>query len=125
MTDLTCPRADCSSPRSCVHTIRETRLTQLHAVLNRRYGVELAKIMPNPRTGLDDETPCLVVSRGTTPSDVIVAVSVDPDSGVFLLAAFTSAAWFEYGDPFQCTERDVLERAAFWCLQFVPETPCT
>jgi hypothetical protein len=98
---------------------RETRLAQLRNYLNQRYGLELARWFDA------DQRAALVVSRGSTDADVLAAVSVDPHRGVFVLEAYTAVAWGVYGDPFQCTERDSLERAAFWCLQFVPETPCT
>lgn len=108
MTDLT-----------VVPPLRETRLAQLRNWLNQRYGLELARWFD------EDQRAALVVSRGMTDADVVVAVSVDPETGVYQLAAYTAVSWGGYGDPFQCTERDALERTAFWCLQFIPETPCT
>lgn len=99
--------------------VRETRLAQLRNYLNQRYGLELARWFDA------DQRAALVVSRGMTDADVVVAASVDPETDVYVLRVFTAVSWATYGDPFQCTERDSLERAAFWSLQFVPETPCT
>lgn len=99
--------------------VRETRLAQLRNYLNQRYGLELARWFDA------DQRAALVVSRAMTDADVVVAVSVDSETGVFRLEAYTAVSWSTYGDPFQCTERDALERAAFWAHQFVPETPCT
>jgi hypothetical protein len=105
---------------------RQFRLSQLGDNLNLRYNAALAKLHEaSPRASLGDgPAPCLVVSRGTTPEDVIVAVSIS-DDGVYVIAAFTSAGWFEYGDPFVTAERDAIQRAAAWILHFIPETPTT
>lgn len=105
---------------------RQFRLSQLGDNLNLRYNAALAKLHEaSPRASLGDgPAPCLVVSRGTTPEDVVVAVSIGAD-GVYVIAAFTSAGWFEYGDPFVSTERDAIQRAAAWILHFIPETPTT
>jgi hypothetical protein len=103
--------------------VRETRLRQLRDHLSARYGLGVATIEPSPRDGLVDQTQCLVIARGRTAADVLVAVSIAPDSGLYVLAAFTVTGWYEYGDPFQCAERDALQRAARWVFQFIPETP--
>lgn len=95
------------------------RLDQLRQHLNDRYGVELAR--PYDR----DHRAAMTVSRWHSVSDVIVAVEVDEATGLFRLTAYTAVAWAEYADPFMCTERDAVQRAAAWCLQYVPETPCT
>lgn len=98
---------------------RETRLQQLRNCLNQRYGLELARWFDADRRA------ALTVSRSTSDSDVMVAASIDPETGVFRLEAYTAIAWATYGDPFQATDRDELTRAVAWVLQYVPETPCT
>lgn len=96
---------------------REVRLSQLRDHLNDRYGVELAHWHD------EDHRAALTVSRGQSISDVIVAVSCDPETPGFQIAVFTSQAWVEYGDPFVSTERDAVERAARFVQQYIPLDP--
>lgn len=95
------------------------RLGQLREHLNDRYGCDLA------RPHLADHRAGLTVSRWHSVSDVVVAVICDETTEVFHIAVYTAVAWAEYKEPFVCTERDAVQRAAAYVLQFVPETPCT
>ena len=118
------------TPAKFVERIHRTNaradLTELAAWLNRRYGLDLAKVATaGPRQGSDDQTPFLEIHRGTTPADVVVAVSLDRSSGhpTYLIAVFTSTAWFELGDPFVVLHELRLTDAAAQIARYLPYVP--
>lgn len=98
-------------------------LGELAGYLNDRYGIDLATVQSD-RSGTS-QTPFLYVGRAQTTDAIAIAVSVDQTAVApyFLIEAYTSQAWAEYGDPFVThTEHDPLAAGRLIWL-FVPPQP--
>lgn len=91
--------------------------------LNTAYRIDLAQVLPDRR--VSNDTQCLVVGRGMSVDDVIVAVSLGHqlDQPTYNCAAFTATAWFEYGDPFVSHPFYDSAAAASWIFNFLPSQP--
>jgi hypothetical protein len=100
------------------------RLNALLRYLNAAYLTRMATLAPS-RSADADGPPMLTVQRGRTAADVVVAAVWDSLTHRFVVAAYTSTAWYSHGEPFQLAECTQVRHAATFTLQFIPIHPTT
>lgn len=107
-----------------------TTLGQLADLLNGRYGLDQATLYWDAE--LDHRAPYVVASWGSTPDHVVAAVKIEhrPEADllsqtVYVIHVFTSAGWYEYGQPFIVLEHVEPSGVARLVDRYVPFHPAT
>lgn len=107
-----------------------TALGQLAELLNGRYGLQQAELYSD--RDLDHRAPYVAVAWGASPDHVVAAVKIEhrPEADllsqdVFVIHVFTSAGWYEYGQPFIVLEHVEPTGVARLIDRYVPFHPAT